>query len=307
MPLVCLSFLCLGISFYCGGSIGHSKREYYVSQPLDGEEEAIYKVKESQYFFDVRRYGVLPQCALKVHNRDALTSLLLGMGPEFSSDMTGDGPRKRNTDDEEFDPGQIRRNQRKAHNSRRSKATIKRAHSNRTKADREADNLKQHAKRNKLERVADSLKQHAKRTKLDRQADNLKQNAKRVGKTRPDNLGRKMKSDMSGMEYDVSSPFPPTSEQLNFTGQILSNAIAGLFAQQSPSPEMSYAVVVAEQLKTYLRPLIDFTMHQFRQECCGKISGDINYGKAAGNKALDTLDKILLINGHYQLMGDFEV
>ena len=66
-----------------------------------------------------------------------------------------------------------------------------------------------------------------------------------------------MKTDISGMAYDTSSPFPPTVEQLSFTGQILGNAIAGLFAQQAPSPEISFANVVAEQLKTYTKPIID--------------------------------------------------
>ena len=112
---------------------------------------------------------------------------------------------------------------------------------------------------------------------------------------------------MSGMEYDVSSPFPPSAEQLHFSGQILGNSIAALFAQQSPSPEISYAAVVAEQLRVYTRPLIDYTLHQFRLECCSKLYGDLSFGKAAANKALDTLDKILILNNHYQLMWDFDV
>ena len=116
-----------------------------------------------------------------------------------------------------------------------------------------------------------------------------------------------MKSDISGMEYDISSPFPPTAEQLTFTGRILENSIAALFAQQSPSPEISYAAIVAEQLRSYTRPIIDFTINQFEHECCHRLIGDLNFAKATANKALNNLDKILLLNNHYQLMWDFSV
>ena len=134
------------------------------------------------------------------------------------------------------------------------------------------------------------------------------ENSKRDKMSRKlENAGRRLKSDMRGMGYDVSSPFPPTAEQLSFCGQILGNSIAALFAQQSPSPDTSYFVVVSEQLRSYTQPLIDFTMYQFRYECCNKLYGDLSFAKAAANKALKTLDKILLINSHYQLMWDFEV
>ena len=109
------------------------------------------------------------------------------------------------------------------------------------------------------------------------------------------------------MVYDISSPFPPTAEQLTYTGKILENSIAALFAQQSPSPEISYAAVVAEQLRSYTRPIIEFTISQFEHECCHRLFGDLNFAKAAANKALNNLDKILLINSHYQLMCDFSV
>ena len=87
----------------------------------------------------------------------------------------------------------------------------------------------------------------------------------------------------------------------------MGNSIAALFAQQSPSPEISYAAVVAEQLRSYTRPIIDFTMHQFELECCHRLYGDLSFAKAAANKALDNLDKIHLLNDHYQLMWDFNV
>ena len=108
----------------------------------------------------------------------SLTQFGFGMGPEFSSDEAGDGPRKRIVVEDDYDPEQERIKKKKA---------MRRAH-----------NLKR--KRSKAERQADNLKQHPKRTKAERQADNLKQNPK-----------RKLKSDISGMEYDISCPFPPTA------------------------------------------------------------------------------------------------
>ena len=158
----------------------------------------------------------------KIQKPSLLTSTFRELGgPEFSSDTAGDGPRKSKSNDDEFDPEQDRIMKRKTYNLNRSKSS------------RKADNLKQNPKRSKADRKADNLKQHPKRSKADRKADNS---------------GRKLKSDISGMEYDISSPFPPTAEQLTFTGRILENSIAALFAQQSPSPEISYAAVVAEQL-----------------------------------------------------------
>ena len=234
------------------------------------------------------------------------------MGPEFSSDIGGDGPRKSNLNDDEYDPEQERIIKRKTYNAKRSKSSRKadnlKQNPKRSKTDRKADNLKQHPKRSKTDRKADNLKQNSKRSKTDRKADNLKQNQKRSkAYLKADNSRRKPKSDMSGMEYDTSSPFPPTAEQLTFTGRILENSIAALFAQQSPSPEISYAAIVSEQLMSYTRPIIEFTMHKFEYECCHRLSGDFNFAKAAANKALDSLEKILLINDHYQLMWDFSV
>ena len=121
--------------------------------------------------------------------------------------------------DDEYDPEMEKIKKRKTYTARRSRSSIK------------SNNLKR------------------KRSKAERKADNLKQNPKRSKAYIKDgNSRRKLKSDISGMEYDISSPFPPTAEQVTFTGKILGNSIAALFAQQSPSPEISYAVVVAEQL-----------------------------------------------------------
>ena len=87
----------------------------------------------------------------------------------------------------------------------------------------------------------------------------------------------------------------------------MGNSVAALFAQQSPSPEISYAAIVAVQLRSYTQPIIDFTVNQFKQECCDRLFGDLNFAKAAANKALNNLDKILLLNNHYRLMWDFSV
>ena len=64
---------------------------------------------------------------------------------------------------------------------------------------------------------------------------------------------------------------------------------------------------MAEQLRSYTRPTIEFTINQFEQECCHRLYGDLNFGKAAANKALNNLSMIDLINDHYQLMYDFSV
>ena len=175
-------------------------------------------------------------------------ALELGMGPEYSCDIAGDGPRKRTFVDDNYDPELERVKKRRKYNSRRIKADIK--------------------------------------------AQNEK---------------RSLKSDTSGKEYDISSPFPPTAEQLRFTGMILGNSVAALFAQQTPPPEISYAAFVAEQLRSYTQPIIDFTINQFKQECCDRLLGDVNFAKAAANKALNNLEKIVILNNHYQLMWDFTV
>ena len=116
-----------------------------------------------------------------------------------------------------------------------------------------------------------------------------------------------MKSDISGMEFDLNSPFPPTLEQVNLCGYILSNSVAAVFSQQSPPAEISYSVMVVEQLKLYITPIIEQTMYCFNKECCFQLSGDLDFAKASANKALNTFDKLLLFNNHYQLMSDFEI
>ena len=168
------------------------------------------------------------------------TPLELGMGPEYSSDIASDGPRKRTFDDDDYNPELQRVKKKRIYNSKRSKAVIKANNDKRSKAVIKAVNDERNKKRSKAVRKADNDKQNKKRSKAVRKADNDKQNKKRP-----------LKSDKSGKEYDTSSPFPPTAEQLTFTGKILGNSVAALFAQQGPSPEISYAAVVAEQLRSY--------------------------------------------------------
>ena len=118
---------------------------------------------------------------------------------------------------------------------------------------------------------------------------------------------RRVKSDSSGMAYDLNSPLPPTMAQINLCGQILSNSVAAMFSQQAPPVELSYAFMMSEELRSYTNPIIAQTMHCFRVECCYDFYGDINVGKAAVNKALMSLEKVLILNDHYQIIFDLGV
>ena len=59
----------------------------------------------------------------------------LDMGTEFSSDIAGDGPRKRRFDEDEYNPNLEKSKKRKIWNARRSKLTIKRENAKRSKDD----------------------------------------------------------------------------------------------------------------------------------------------------------------------------
>ena len=74
----------------------------------------------------------------------SLTLFGFGMGPAFSSDIAGDGPRKRAVADDEYDPELLRIKKRKIYNARRSKVTIKSNNLKRkiSKAAKKAYNLK---------------------------------------------------------------------------------------------------------------------------------------------------------------------
>jgi hypothetical protein len=196
---------------------------------------------------------------IKLNNKTLRNSTLLelGMGPEYSSDIAGDGPRKRTFDEDDYNPELERVKKKRIHNSKRSRSVIKTYNDKISKTVRKAYNDKRsktvikayNEKRSKTVRKAENAKRsqavikayNDKRSKTDRKAENQR---------------RPKKSSKSGKEYDTSSPFPPTAEQLRFIGRILENSVAALFAQQTPSPEISYAAVVAEQLRSYTQPIL---------------------------------------------------
>ena len=204
--------------------------------------------------------------------------------------------KSRSVREEDYDPQEEAKKKRKRQRSRR-RAARKQENLKRSKHQRKKENSKRskdQIKKENSKRSADQRKkENSKRTKDQIQ----KQNLKRL----------KEKRRMESSVYDVASPFPPTEKQVKLCGRILSNSIAALYAQQAPPPEISYTAVVADEVTSYTRPIIDFAMHEFRQQCNFRESGDFNFSKAAANKALNTLDKILLINEHYQLMFDFNV
>ena len=105
----------------------------------------------------------------------------------------------------------------------------------------------------------------------------------------------------------MSSPLPPTIDQVNLCGQNLSNSLAAMFSQQSPPAELSYAFIMADELMMYTTPIISHTMHCFRMECCYNFYGELIVGKAVANKALRSLEKILVLNDHHQIIFDLGV
>ena len=127
------------------------------------------------------------------------------------------------------------------------------------------------------------------------------------GARKVENSRRRAKSNLSGMAYDPNSPFPPTMAQINLCGQILPNSVAAMFAQQSPPAELSFPFMMSVELMRYTNPIIAHTMLCFRIECCFDFYGDLNVGKASANKALMSLEKILLLNDHYQMIFDLGV
>ena len=67
------------------------------------------------------------------------------MGPEFPSDMAGDGPRRKIDDEDDYHPEMERIKRRKTHNLKR------------TKAARRADNIIQNSKRSRAATRADNI------------------------------------------------------------------------------------------------------------------------------------------------------
>ena len=207
--------------------------------------------------------------------------------------------RKRSLSDEEYSPALERRRKKNIANRKRKKEDIQKMNKQRNKEDIQ--------KMNKQRKKEDRQKENKQRKKEDIQKMNKQRKKDDIKRANAGRKKRKMKSDISGMEFDLSSPFPPTLEQVNLCGHILSNSVAALFSQQSPPAEISYSVMVVEQLKLYITPIIEHTMYCFNQECCFQFSGDLNLAKASANKALNTLAKLLLFNNYYQLMSDFEI
>ena len=80
----------------------------------------------------------------KIQKPSLLTSTLreLAMGPQFSSDMAGDGPRKRIFEEDEWDLNQERYKKRKIWNAMRSKSSRKIENAKRSKDDRKTENAK---------------------------------------------------------------------------------------------------------------------------------------------------------------------
>ena len=216
--------------------------------------------------------------------------------------------RKRSLSDEEYSPELEKRMKKRVRNLRRSKAKRKADAKRKSKEaiKKSNDNRKSDAiKKANEDRSPGAIKKaNDGRGKKKRVEENKRRNPEAIKKA---NDARKKKSDHSGLEYDLNSPFPPTLEQADLCGHILSNSIGAAFAQQAPPPEICYSLLMVDELKLYIAPIIEYTIVCFNQECCFKSHGDINFGKASANKALNTLDKLLLFNNHYQLMNDFMV
>ena len=79
-------------------------RQDNVPELPDEEQDPQWHQIWPQYLLDKARDG--PGDKANIQKPTLLTSKLfgLGMGPEFSSDIAGDGPRKRKSNEDEYDP-----------------------------------------------------------------------------------------------------------------------------------------------------------------------------------------------------------
>ena len=135
------------------------------------------------------QHGTKTQPKLNKQSIRTSTPFELGIGPEYSCDMAGDGPRRRTFDGDDYDPQLESVKKRRIYNSRR------------TKADRNAENKKrsiakikaQNEKRSKAKIKAENEKrskakikdQNKKRSKSKIKAENKKRSkAKRKLKTK---------------------------------------------------------------------------------------------------------------------------
>ena len=72
-------------------------KEYNIPDTPDEEADSQLQFSESQHSQEIHR----DQTKLKKSTLLTSTLFELGMGPEYSSDMAGDGPRKRTFDEDE--------------------------------------------------------------------------------------------------------------------------------------------------------------------------------------------------------------
>ena len=132
-------------------------KEYNFPDAFYEEGDSLLQFTEPQHSQEIHR----DQTKLKKSTLLTSTLFELGMGPEYPSDIAGDGPRKRTFDDDEYDPKLVRVQQIRRYNAKRK----------RSEADRKADNEKQNPKRSKADRKADNEKQNPKRSKAARKAE----------------------------------------------------------------------------------------------------------------------------------------
>ena len=90
------------------GNISMRDTEYNVPESLDEREDPQWHHIWPQYHQDKARDA--PGEKAKVTKPTLLSSMVfgLGIGPEFSSDTAGDGPKKSKSNEDEYDPEQER-------------------------------------------------------------------------------------------------------------------------------------------------------------------------------------------------------
>ena len=78
-----------------------------------------YEIRNSEYALVHRE-----KAKVKTPTLFSLTLVGFGLGPKFSSDIAGDGPRKRIVADDEYDPELERIKKRKASNLKRKRSKV---------------------------------------------------------------------------------------------------------------------------------------------------------------------------------------
>ena len=112
-----LSILILESNFYNMnvyiGNVSSQDQKYDVTELPAEEQDPQWHQIEQQYLLDKTRDGSGEKAKFQKFTLHASSIFGLGMGPEFSSDIAGDGPRKIIFDDDEFDPKLERSKKRK--------------------------------------------------------------------------------------------------------------------------------------------------------------------------------------------------